>query len=95
MAVEGPFFAVIVTVTLDGTAFVITLKVTEVFPGGTVTDVGTSAEVALLVSVITSPGVGAGEVILIVPELEDPPVTEEGLNVSVLNEGGSMVRVPF
>jgi hypothetical protein len=49
----------------------------------TVTDAGTvAALVLLLVSVTTTPPVGAGPVRVTVPVLLAPPVTDEGLTVT-------------
>jgi hypothetical protein len=68
----------------EPTATVVTVKVVDVWPCGTVTLPGTFAtEVFKLESATAAPPVGAGSVIVTVPVDESPPVTVAGLKVTV------------
>ena len=73
---------------LEDTTSVVTVKVAEDCPAGTVALVGTVAALVLeLESDTTAPPVGAGEVKVTVPvELADPPTTLPGLRVRELRD---------
>jgi hypothetical protein len=78
-----PMDAVMDGVAIAPTAFVVTGKVTEVSPAGTVTLIGTvAAAVLLLDNVTVAPPAGAGAVRVTVPVEETPPVTLVGFNVA-------------
>ena len=85
--------ALIVTVVCAATAIVFTVNVTEIFPAGTLTEVGGTAEVLLLESLTAMPPVGAGPLSVTVPVEEAPPVTAVGLRLSDTSEGGLIVSV--
>lgn len=72
---------------------VVALKVIEVFPAGIVTDPGTVADCELLDKVIANPPVGAAELIVTVPVLDAPPLTDVGLRASDLIVGALTVKV--
>jgi len=83
---EAPLYvAVTVTVWLDVTELVATMKVTEAKPAGIVTEVGTEAEFPLLRNVATAPPLGAGPDSCIVPVTIAPPVIAELDNVRLLS----------
>jgi hypothetical protein len=73
------------------TAVVFTVKVADVLPAGIVTVDGVVAEATLLDNEMASPPVGAAEVMVTVPVLVLPPLTEVGLKVTDLIVGA--VRV--
>src|SRR5262249_4042079 len=74
--------AVMVTTVLFATANVVTVKLAEVCPAGTLTTPGTVAAAALLVaSVIEIPPAGAGELRNTVPVAFVPPLTLAGVIV--------------
>jgi hypothetical protein len=60
---------------LAGTALVVTVKVAVVAPAITVTEVGTVAEVLLLLKAMVAPPIGAGLSSVTVP-CEDVPPTK-------------------
>ena len=59
----------------------------------TVTELGTTAEVELLVRLTDSPPEGAALEIVTVPVEEAPPATEVGLKLTLLGVGAVIVRV--
>jgi hypothetical protein len=74
--------AVMVTTVLFATAKVVTVKLAEVCPDGTLTTPGTVAAAALLVaSVIEAPPAGAGALKKTVPVAFVPPATLAGVIV--------------
>jgi hypothetical protein len=74
--------AVIVTAVLFATANVVTVKLAEVCPPGTLTMPGTVAAAALLVESVTEiPPAGAGELRTTVPVAFVPPLTLAGVIV--------------
>ena len=74
--------AVIVTAVLFATANVVTVKLAEVCPPGTLTMPGTVAAAALLVESVTEiPPAGAGELRNTVPVAFVPPLTLAGVIV--------------
>jgi len=76
-----PRVAVIVAEVLLATANVVTVKVPEVLPAGTVIDAGTvAAAVLVLCKETDAPPVGAGPVRVTVPVELAPPETEVGFN---------------
>ena len=76
----------IVTAVLEVTGLVVAVKVAVVAPAGTVTDAGTwAAAVRLLVSVTTTPPVGAGLFKVTVPVEDTPPCTVAGLTLTPLS----------
>ena len=85
--------AVIVALVLVATALVVTVKLAEVAPDGTVTDAGTVAAALLLERVTTKPAVGAALVMVTVPVDETPPTTVVGLSDSAATVGAVMLRV--
>lgn len=85
--------AVIVAVMFFVTVVVVTVKVAEVAPAGTVTDAGTCAEVLLLAKVTTNPAGPALPVRVTVPVEESPPFTVVGLRVKLLKLAGVTVNV--
>jgi hypothetical protein len=80
--------AVVVVLTTD----VVTGKVAEVAPAGTVTLASTWAELLSLDRVTTAPPVGAGALSATVPVEPDPPDTLDGLSVSELR---TTVAAPY
>jgi hypothetical protein len=73
---------------------VLTVNVTLVNPGATVTLDGTVAiEVLLLETATTDPPAGAGPLSVTVPVEELPPMVLDGFNVSEVRTGGSTVIV--
>jgi hypothetical protein len=72
---------------------VVTVKVVDVAPAATVTELGTVALVLLDERLTDIPPVGATPVRVTVPVDEVPPVTEVGLSETPLRVGGLMVRV--
>lgn len=80
--------AVMPTAVPTVTPLVLTVKLAEAAPRGTVTLAGTVAAAGLLlVSVITAPPAGAGFVSVTVPVDEAPPATEVGLTVRAARPG--------
>ena len=72
----------------------LTVNVTLVNPGATVTLDGTVAiEVLLLESATTEPPAGAGPLSVTVPVEELPPIVLDGFNVTEVRTGGSTVIV--
>jgi hypothetical protein len=67
---------------VDGTGFVVTLKLALVAPAATVTLAGTLATVLPLERPMTAPPAGAGPLIVTVPVEPLPPVTLLGLRLS-------------
>ena len=73
------------------TRLVITLKLTDVTPAGTLMLVGTATTFGLLLKrLITAPPEGAGALSVTVPVDVNPPLTLAGLRVSVLSVGSGM-----
>jgi len=96
VALWVPVFNVaeIVTGVLLATGVVVTVKVAVVAPAATVTLDGTvAAAVLLLLSVTTSPPVGAGPLNVTVPVDEVPPVTVAGFKLTVLGTGAETVKL--
>ena len=85
--------ALILAVVIVVTALVLTAKVAEVLPAGTVTDVGTVAELLSLARVMTNPPTGAAESIFTVAKLVVPPFTEEGDRATEATVGARSVNV--
>ena len=82
--------AVTVTAVLFATANVVTVKLAEVCPPGTLTMPGTRAAFALLVASVTEiPPAGAGELRNTVPVAFVPPGTLVGLIVIDCRSGGA------
>jgi hypothetical protein len=78
-----PSVAVIVAEVLLATANVLTVKVLEMLPAGTVTEAGTVATAALLLDSVTmAPPDGAGLVRVTVPVARVPPTTVVGVTES-------------
>jgi hypothetical protein len=77
------------------TPLVVTVKVVDVLPAGTVTLAGTVAAELPLESVTTAPPVGAGELSVTVPVELAPPVTLVGFRLTEERtaDGGSTVSV--
>lgn len=75
------------------TAFVLIVSVPELLPDEIVTVDGTVADPESLDIETAIPPLGAGPVKLIVPTLDLPPFTDEGLTDSDLIEGGAIVSV--
>ena len=99
-AVAVPFsVAVIVGVTVEVTAIVLTVKLAVVAPPGTVTEVPTTAAALLLDSPTATPAAGAALLNVTVPVEELPPRTLVGLRVTETTEGATTVNwavaVPF
>jgi hypothetical protein len=88
-----PPVAEIVEVVVVFTFAVFTTNIPKVRPAGIVTVPGTVADPDELVTVTLNPSVGAGELKVIVPVLEAPPLTDVGLKVSDFTVGGSIVNV--
>lgn len=88
-----PSVAVMVAVTEEFTAEVVTVNVADVAPAATDTPVGIVALDELEESPIERPPDGAGPLILTVPVEVKPPVTEFGVNVRSDKAGGVIVRV--
>lgn len=72
---------------------VVTAKLTEVAPEGTVTDAGTEAAGELHSSAMGRPPLGAAELIVTVPVDVLPPKTAVGFNATETSEGGLTVSV--
>jgi hypothetical protein len=82
-------------VVVDATPKVVTVKVADVLPAGTVTLFGTvAAAVLLLERVTTEPPVGAATLSRTVPVELFPPTTEVGLNVNDVRVTVAAVPVP-
>ena len=75
------------------TVFDLIEKVAVVLPAGIVTVVGGVADGVLLESPTTIPPVGAGELIVTVPTLLAPPLTEVGFRERLVRVGGWIVSV--
>ncbi len=84
---ELPSVAVIVAASFDLTVFVMTVKAAVVLPAAMVTDAGTVARDWLLDSEIARPPIGEAELMITVPVLMLPPLTEDGFSVSELSVG--------
>lgn len=79
---------------LLATEFVFTVKAAVFAFAATMTLVGTVAVVvSLLRSVMRAPPVGAGAFSVTVPLVDDPPCTEAGFRLTLLNTGDNTVRV--
>ncbi len=78
----------IVTEVVADTAVVVTVKVAEVAPAGTVTEAGTVADVEFDETPTGEPPVGAADLRVIVPVLLFPPTTEAGERLSALRRTG-------
>jgi hypothetical protein len=83
----------IVAVTLLDTGVVLTVKVAEEEPAGTVTDAPTVALPLLEDSVTTEPPGPARPLRVTVPVEDVPPMTEVGLSVTLTSVAGVTVRV--
>ena len=82
------YVAVITTGVRRVTRLVVTLKLTDVAPAGTMTVAGTVATFGLLLTrVITAPPKGAGALNITVPVEVEPPLTLVGLRVNELSAG--------
>jgi len=91
---EAPLrLAVIVDVVFEVTAIVFTVNVPVVAPPAIVIELGTVAEVELLVRVIERPVAGAAEPMVTVPVEGVPPITDVGLTVSDERVGAVIVSV--
>ena len=77
---------------MAATAVVFTAKVADDLPAGTVTLASTVAAELLLDSFTVIPPVGAAPLRLTVPVEDVPPVTELGLSVTAVSDGGMRVR---
>jgi hypothetical protein len=82
-----------VTLVVDFTLAVFTVKETIVLPAATVTEDGGVAEVELLPRMTVTPPEGATEVNVTVPITKLPPVTVVGLSVIDFSAGGVMARL--
>jgi len=91
--VTAPNFALIVTLVVDVTDFVVIVKVTEFMPGGTVTVPGSVAVEELLCNVTTVPPDPACPVKVIVPVEELPPLTDVGFKLKVESTASVIVNV--
>jgi len=88
-----PYVPVITADVVVATALVVTVKVADVLPAGTVTDAGTCAiEVLPLESGTTAPPEGATPFNRTVPVDETPPTTLVGLSVNDDSCGGVTVN---
>ncbi len=87
-----PSDAEILTVTVAATAVVFTVNSATILPAGTVTETGTEALALPPASVIVMPPAGAAEPMVTIPVDAFPPFTVDGLKVSDVNTGGSIVR---
>jgi len=76
----------------DPTASVLTAKVTDVAPAGTLTESGILIAALALVSVTVMPPVPAGPVKVTLPTEEPPPRTVLGATVTVDRLGGNTVK---
>ena len=83
----SPRVAEMITAVAAETAVVVTVKVSVVDPAGTVTVAGATAAALLDESVTTSPPVGAGLEIVIVPVVGLPAVTTVGDRETPTSEG--------
>jgi hypothetical protein len=90
-----PFrFPVMVTLRVEVTTRVVTVKVADVMPALTATELGTVAiEVLLLERLTEIPFDGAGPLSVIVPVDGVPPLTVEGLSVSEATLGADTVSL--
>jgi len=89
-----PLVALMLAVVVVVTALVLTAKVAVFLPAGTVTEVGTVAELVSLARVMTNPPTGARESIFTVAKLVAPPFTEVGDRVTDATVGARSVKVP-
>jgi len=87
--------AVITALVCEFTPMVVTVKVTELFPAGTVTEAGTVAAIFPLESVTFVPAGPAPPVSVTVPVDGLPPSTVVGLKVSEANVAAVIVRTAF
>ena len=83
--------AVIVAAACVLTSVVLIVNVPVVRPAGIVTVFGAVADVVLLERVIISPPAGAIELMVTLPALDLPPMTEDGSRVSETSLGAVMV----
>lgn len=84
----------IVTLVFNATGLVVTVKIPEFAPAGTVTLAGTEAAVVLLLDNVTmAPAAGAGPFKVTVPADDVAPITEEGLRVTEVRVAAVTVRV--
>ena len=82
------YCAEITTEVRRGTRLVVTLKLADVAPAGTMMLAGTVAKlVLLLIRLITAPSEGAGVLSVTVPVEAEPPLTLVGLRVNELSPG--------
>ena len=88
----APNVAEIVTVVAADTAVVLTVKVAELAPAGTVTVTGKVAVALLEERLTTMPPVPAAPVKVTVPVEELPPVTDAGETTTLNTVGGEIVR---
>lgn len=100
VTVAAPAVAAIVAATVEPTGVVVTAKVAEVLPAGTVAVAGTLAAALSLDSAIAMPAAGAGPVKVTVPVLESPPKTETGATLTpaktgALTENTAVALEPF
>jgi hypothetical protein len=88
VSVAVPFETEITTLVEPATAFVVTVKVADAAPAGTVIFAGTAATFVLLLNKFTvTPPVGAGPLRVTVPVDCAPPTTAVGLNVKEESTG--------
>lgn len=73
---------------------VVTVKIAVVAFAGTVTDAGTLTSGFALINVTTMPPAGAGVCKVTIPGVERPPVTLDGVNVTVRITGDAITSVP-
>src|SRR5262249_45665632 len=88
LCVEPPRPAPMAAFTVDPTDVVVTPKVAELAPAGTVTLPGTVAADELLLSATCTPPAGAAPESVTVPCDGLPPVRLAGFSVSEVSEGG-------
>jgi len=84
--------ALIVAIVSTVTPAVATAKVADVCPAKTVTDAGSVALTESDDRLTTSPPVGAADDNVTLPVLEDPPVTDVGVNANEVGTTGLIVR---
>jgi len=86
--------AVVVAVTLAATAVVPIVNVAVVLPAGTVTETGTETGPLVLLRLTARPPAGAAPLRVTVPVDGVPPVTLDGLNVTLDGVAAVTVTVP-